>query len=265
MTKQVRSSDGTTIAIDQTGDGPPVVLVSGALGDRMSNTQLASALARRFAVFNYDRRGRGESGDAAAYAVEREVEDLHAVINEAGGSAFVFGTSSGGNLALESAAGGLPITKLALWEPNFLVDDSRSPLPEDYVARLRELVETGRRGDAIEYFMTNAVGLPAEAVRQMRQMPMWSAMEKAAHTLAYDGEVVGESLAGRSLLAESWASVTAPTLILDGGTTPWLSEGAQAIAAVLPNAQRRTLEGQTHDVDPFPLAPVLVEFFERGD
>ncbi len=144
MSKQVRSSDGTTIAIDQTGDGPAVVLVSGALGDRMSNAQLASELATRFAVANYDRRGRGESGDTAPYALEREVEDLHAVIKEIGGSAFVFGTSSGANLVVESAARGLPITKLALWEPSFLVDKSRPPLPANYMARVRDLIAAGR-------------------------------------------------------------------------------------------------------------------------
>ena len=261
MKKEVRSDDGTAIAFDQSGEGAAVVLVSGALGDRASNARLAALLAPRFTVFNYDRRGRGESSDTPPYAVERELEDLRAVLEEAGGSAFVFGTSSGGNLALEAAARRLSITKLALWEPNFLVDDSRPPLPADYVTTVSQLVSSGRRGDAVEYFMTAAVGLPPEFVAPMRSMPMWQAMEGAAHTLAYDGSVVGDSMAGNRLPSEPWASVTVRTLVLDGGQTPWLSGGAEAIAAALPNAQRRTLEGQTHDVAPDALAPVLREFF----
>lgn len=265
MNKRVTSKDGTAIALDRVGEGPAVVIVSGALGGRVSNTQLASLLAPRFTVLNYDRRGRGESGDADTYAVEREIEDLQAVITGAGGSAFVFGTSSGGNLVLESAARGVPMTKLAVWEANALVDSSRPPLPGNYVAHVRELVAAGRRGDAVEYFMTAAVGMPAEFVTPMRAMPMWAALEVAAHTLAYDGTVVGNSLSGKKLSAERWGSITAPVLVMDGGTAPWLHAGADAIAAALPNAQRLTLQGQTHDVAPTVLAPALIEFFQLGD
>ena len=261
MTTKVTSSDGTTIAFDRSGDGPAVVLVSGALGNRMSNAQLAALLAPHFTVFNYDRRGRGDSGDTAPYAVEREIEDLEAVVNETGGSAFVFGTSSGGNLALEAAVHGVAITKLALWEPNFIVDDGRAPLPDDYVDRLTELVSTGRRGAAVEFFMTKAVGLPPAFVAPMRDMPMWPAMEAEAHTLAYDGTVVANGMTGKPLSAEQWASVTVPTLVIDGGESPWLTAGAQAIAEVLPNAERRTLEGETHDVAPNAIAPVLHQYF----
>jgi dihydrofolate reductase/alpha-beta hydrolase superfamily lysophospholipase len=259
--RKVHSSDGTAIAFDRLGDGPPVILVGGALQDRMGNAQLAALLAPLFTVFNYDRRGRGNSGDTAPYAVEREIEDIEALTNEAGGSVFVFGSSSGANLALEAAAQGLNITKLALWEPNFIVDDSRPPLPKDYAEQLTELVSSGRRGDAVEFFMTKAVGLPVEFVAPMRNMPMWKGMEAEAHTLAYDGTIVRDNMAGNPVSAEQWATVTVPTLVIDGGETPWLSEGAQAIADALPNARRRTLKGQTHDVAPDVLAPVLEELF----
>jgi pimeloyl-ACP methyl ester carboxylesterase len=261
MATEVRSSDGTTIAFDRFGDGPAVVLVSGALGNRMSNAELAALLAPHFTVFNYDRRGRGDSGDTAPYAVEREIEDLEAVISQAGRSAFVFGTSSGANLALEAAARGRAITGLALWEPNFIVDESRAPLPDDYVEQLTKLVSTGNRGAAVELFMTKAVGLPAEFVAPMRDMPMWRAMEAEAHTLAYDGTIVADSMSGKPLSPQRWASVTVPTLVIDGGETPWLTGGAQAIADALPNAERRTLGGQSHDVAAGAIAPVLDEYF----
>ena len=257
---RVTSSDGTAIAYDKSGKGPAVILVGGALQDRMGNAQLAALLAPHFTVFNYDRRGRGDSGDTAQYEVKLEIEDLEVLINEAGGSAFVFGSSSGANLALE-AAQGLAITKLALWEPNFIVNDGRPPLPKDYVEQLTQLVSSGRRGEAVEYFMTKAVGLPVEFVTPMRNMPMWKAMEAEAHTLAYDGTIVRDNMVGNPVSAEQWAPVTVPTLVIDGGETQWMSEGAQAIADALPNAQRRTLTGQTHDVDPEALAPVLEEFF----
>ena len=264
MTTHTESSDGTSIAIERTGEGPAVVLVSGALGGRTANAGLAALLADRFTVLNYDRRGRGDSGDTPPHEVGREVDDLDAVIGEAGGSAFVFGTSSGGNLALEAAHRGSPITKLALWEPNFVVDGSRPPLPGDYVSHLKELVAADRRGDAVEYFLTAATGMPPDFVAPMRQMPMWPAMEAAAHTLAYDGAIVGDNMSGKTPAAQTWSSVGVATLVLDGGTTAWLCEGADAIAAALPDARRGTLAGQTHDVAADALAPVLVEFFDAG-
>jgi pimeloyl-ACP methyl ester carboxylesterase len=258
---KVISKDGTTIAFDQVGKGPVLILVGGALSDRSAGRPLAALLAPRFSVFSYDRRGRGDSGDTAPYAVEREVEDIEALINEAGGSASVFGKSSGAVLALQ-AARKLSITRLALYEPPFIVDDSRAPVPQDYVKHLTELVSSGRRGDAVEYFMTKAVDVPAEYVAQMRNAPSWRTMEALAHTLVYDGAVMGDTLSGKPLLAERWASVTVPTLVMDGGASPaWAHKGVQAIADILPNPQRRTLEGQTHAVAPEVLAPVLAEFF----
>ena len=259
--EKVISGDGTAIAFDRSGEGPPVILVSGALQDRSGNAPLAALLADRFTVFNYDRRGRGDSGDTKPYAIEREVEDLEALIGQAGGSAAVYGTSSGGNLALRAASSGLAIKKLALWEPNFLVDDSRPALPEDYVEHLDELVSEGRRGDAVGYFMTTAVGMPSEFVAPMRGMPMWPAMEAVAHTLSYDGAVVRDDLRGRPVSTARVASVTIPALVIDGGTTPWMSDGARELAGALPDARHSTLEGQPHNVDPGAIAPVLEGFF----
>jgi pimeloyl-ACP methyl ester carboxylesterase len=259
--KKVISRDGTAIAFDQVGKGPAVILVGGALSDRSAGGPLAALLAPRFSVFSYDRRGRGDSGDTAPYAVEREVEDIEALIEEAGGSAFVYGMSSGAVLALE-AARRLAITRLALYEPPFIVDDSRAPVPEHYVKQVTELVSSGRRGDAVEYFMTKAVDVPAEYVAQMRSAPFWQGMEAVAHTLAYDGAIMGNTLSGHPLPADRWASVTVATLVMDGGDSPtWAHNGVQAIVDILPNAQRRTLAGQTHAVTPEVLAPVLTEFF----
>lgn len=255
--KKVISKDGTTIAYDQSGKGPAVILVCGGSTDRSANAPLAALLAQHFTVFNYDRRGRGDSGDAAPYAVAREVEDIDAVITAAGGSACLYGTSSGAALALEAAASGLAITKLALWEPPFILDESRRP-PADQVERYNEFIAEGRRGDAVEYFMAKVVGLPAEFVAEARKAPWWPAQEALAHTLAYDATVMGDY----SLPVERAASVTAPTLVIAGGADfPWMRDTAQALADALPDAQRRTLEGQTHDVALDAIAPVLVEFF----
>jgi pimeloyl-ACP methyl ester carboxylesterase len=257
---RVTSSDGTTIAFDRLGDGPPVILVCGGSTDRMANAPLAELLAEHYTVLNYDRRGRGGSGDTLPYAVEREVEDLDAVIEAAGGSAFVYGTSSGGALAFEAAASGLAIKKLALWEPPYILDESRRP-PADTARTYTELVSAGRRGEAVEYFMGKVVGLPPEFVAQARNAPWWPAQEALAHTLAYDATIMGDY----SLPTERLASVTTPTLVIDGGASfPWMGETAQALADVLPDARHRTLEGQTHDVAPEALAPVLVEFFASG-
>src|SRR5215204_5655134 len=198
----VTSSDGTTIAFDLLGDGPPVILVCGGSTDRTANAGEAELLAEHFTVFNYDRRGRGDSGDTAPYAVEREVEDLDAVVAAAGGSASVYGTSSGAALALEAAASGLAITKLALWEPPFSLDESSRP-PQDQVERYDEMISAGRRGDAVEYFMTKVVGLPSEFVAYARTQPFWQKQEELAHTLAYDATIMGDY----SLPVERAASV----------------------------------------------------------
>ncbi len=256
------SKDGTAIAIDKNGHGPALILVSGALGDRSAAAPLTPLLAPHFTVLAYDRRGRGDSGDTAPYAIEREIEDLEALVKEAGGSAFVYGHSSGAVLALEAAARIPAITKLALYEPPFILDATRPPVPKNYVPHLNELVAAGRRGAAVEFFMADAVGVPAEIVTQMRQSPMWSGMEKIAHTLAYDGMIMGNNMAGHPLQAEHWISLTIPVLVMDGGASEaWAHNAVQALTAALPDARRRTLAGQTHNVAPAILAPLLIEFF----
>jgi len=257
----VTSSDGTTIAFDRLGDGPPVVLVCGASTDRSANAPLAELLAEQFTVLNYDRRSRGDSGDAVPYAVEREVEDLGAVIAAAGGSAFVYGTSSGGVLALQAAASGLAIGKLALWEPPFVLDESHRP-PMDGVERFNEMVSAGRRGEAVEYFMTKVVGLPPEFVAQTKNAPFWQAQEALAHTLSYDATIMGD----HSLPVRLAASVSTQTVVMAGGQSPpFMRESARALADAMPYGQYRTLEGQVHNVAPEALALVLEEFFGAWD
>ena len=264
--KQVISKDGTSIAYDQSGEGPVVIVVASALSDRSGAARLAGLMARGFCVINHDRRGRGASGDTAPYAVEREIEDIEALIDASGGSAFLFGSSAGAVLALE-AASQLPgkVKKLAVHEPPFIVDDSRPPVPSDFVARVREFASTGRWGEVVEYFMVKAVGVPADAVDKMRKAPMWAGMEKLAHTLVYDGIIMGDTQAGKPLPTNRWSSATMPALVIDGDKSDtFLRNGAQALAGVLPNAQRRTLPGQNHGVvvmAPAALAPVLMEFF----
>jgi pimeloyl-ACP methyl ester carboxylesterase len=259
----VTSRDGTTIAFDRVGDGALVILVGGATQYRAfdpSTADLAARMAERFTVLNYDRRGRGDSGDTQPYAIEREIEDLDALIEHVGGSAALYGSSSGGNLALEAAMRGVGVTRLALWEPNFLVDDSRPPLPDDYVAQLEARVDAGRRGDAVEYFLTTAAGVPAEYLGPMRESPMWAGMEQVAHTLAYDGRIVN----GFHLQAVRVAALDTPALVMDGGQTPWMSSGVEALAGALPNGMHRRLEGQEHGPSPEVIAPVLIEWFARA-
>ncbi|HEU4391211.1 MAG TPA: alpha/beta hydrolase [Blastocatellia bacterium] len=264
--RKVRSKDGTAIAFDQSGKGPVLVLVAAALSTRSSAAKLAALLTTDFTVINYDRRGRGDSGDTPPYAVEREVEDIEALINEAGGSAFLFGSSSGAVLALE-ATNRLPakVKKLAVYEPPFVVDDSRPRVPSDFAKQVTELASSGRRSEAVEYFMTKGVGVPPDYIAQMRKMPMWAGLEKLAHTIGYDAAVMGDTQAGKPLPSGRWKSARSPTLVMDGGeTAPWLHTAADALAKILPNAQRQTLKGQDHGVvttAPEALAPVLVEFF----
>jgi pimeloyl-ACP methyl ester carboxylesterase len=252
----VTSKDGTTIAFERLGSGPPVVLVCGGSVDRTADATIAQELASHFTVFNYDRRGRGDSGDTLPYAIEREVEDIDAVIGAAGGSAFLWGSSSGAVLAL-IAAESVPVTKLALWEPPFVPEGVPRP-PEDQVSQYETMVAEGRRGDAVEYFMTKVIGMPAEVVAGARTQPWWAATEALAHTLAYDARIMGDYSIPKDLVA----SVKVPTLVIAGGADfPWMRQTAETLAAALPDGQVRILVGQGHDVDPGVLAPVLTEFF----
>jgi len=264
----VTSTDGTMIAFDELGQGPPVVLVGGAFQHRAVDprtTQLADLLATRFTVVHYDRRGRGGSGDGPHYAVEREVEDLDAVIGRLG-AAKVFGHSSGATLALDAVAAGLPITQLAVYEPPFAVDDSRPPQPPGYVEHLRALIAADRRRDAVEHFLTFGVNLPGEVVAQMRTAPMWPDLEAVAHTLPYDAAVVDGTVNGQPLPDGRWSSVKIPVLVVDGDASPtWMRNGAEALGQLLSDTRRITLPGQDHSVAPNALAPALFDFFSGRD
>ena len=243
--EQVTSKDGTIIAFDRMGEGPPVVLVSGGSVDRSSNAPLAALLAADLTVLNYDRRGRGPSGDTPPYAVQREVEDIDAVIAAAGGSAHLFGTSSGAALALEAAASGSAVTKLALWEPPYILDENARRPWRDQVEQYHTMLAEGRRGDAAQYFMEKVVGMPPEFVAGARSAPWWAATEALAHTLPYDATIMGDY----SLPAERAARVTVPTLVIDGGGSfGFMGPAADALVEALPDGHRRTLEGQEHNV-----------------
>jgi pimeloyl-ACP methyl ester carboxylesterase len=260
----VTSADGTTIRFDAWGDGQPLIMVDGATGHRavsQTNAQVGELLGDEFRVYAYDRRGRGESGDTPPYAVQREIEDLAALIAEAGAPAMLCGFSSGAVLALDAAAAGLPITKVAMFEPPFIVDDSRPAGPADYVQRLDAAIAGGRPGDAVELFLTGAVGMPAEYVDGMRQSPFWPALEEVAPTIAYDGRIMGSTMSGAPLPGDRWAAVSTPVLVMYGrGTEPWLIAASRALADLLPTATLQAVEGAQHSVAADVLAPALRQF-----
>jgi len=260
----VTSADGTTIRFDAWGDGQPLIMVDGATGHRavsQTNAQVGELLGDEFRVYAYDRRGRGESGDTPPYAVQREIEDLAALIAEAGAPATLCGFSSGAVLALDAAAAGLPITRVAMFEPPFVVDDSRPPGPADYVQRLDASIASGRPGDAVELFLTGAVGMPAEFVDGMRQSPFWPALEEVAPTIAYDGRIMGSTMSGAPLPADRWAAVSVPVLVMYGrGTEPWLIAASRALADLLPTATLQAVDGAQHSVAADILAPALRQF-----
>jgi len=266
--KTATSKDGTTIAYDQTGSGPSIVLVDGALNSRAFglNGPLAALLADRFTVVTYDRRGRGDSGDTRPYAVQREIEDLEAVIDAGGGPAHVYGVSSGAGLALETAcAVPAKVSKLALYEPPFVVDGTRPPVPADAVGQVTDLLARGRRGAAVKLFLREDAQVPTAVVTLMPLMPAWGKLKAAAHTLPHDLMIMDGGQRGRPLQLGRWASLTAPTLVMAGGKSPaWLQNAAQALAQTLPGASHRTLPGQTHIVKPKPLAPILADFFTNS-
>ncbi|HEY3143550.1 MAG TPA: alpha/beta hydrolase [Acidimicrobiales bacterium] len=260
-----RSRDGTDIAFSQIGDGPPLVLIDSALCHRGvgPNRKLPDCLRDDFTVVTYDRRGRGESGDTTPYAVEREVEDIAGLIAAVGGSASLYGISSGGALALE-AARLLPdlVERVAVYEIPFVVDASRPAAAPDLVDRLEQLVAAGRRGEAVKLFMREAVSLPSFLVRAMPFFPGWSANKALAHTLAYDVSIMGDGQQGRPLTGDRWSSLTVPVLVANGARSPdWVRAAAVQLAQVLPTASRRSLPGQRHYVKPDAIAPVLTEFF----
>ncbi|MBX3084150.1 MAG: alpha/beta hydrolase [Anaerolineae bacterium] len=260
----VTSKDGTTIAFERAGAGPALILVGGALEQRAMDSETARLAAfplmtQHFTVYHYDRRGRGDSTDTQPFAVEREIEDIEALLEVAGGSAYLFGLSSGAALALEAAiklTG--KIKKLAMYEAPYNDDPMARQAWRDYRKQLDTLVAEKRNADALIAFMM-LVGMPAEHAPMVKQMPMWSMWEAAAPTLTYDAAAMGDEAAIPTVRA---ASVRVPALIMDGGASfPFMHTSAVALAKAMPNGQHRTLEGQTHEVAAEVLAPVLVEFF----
>jgi len=264
----VTSADGTTIAFTRAGQGPALILVDGALCSRSFGPmpKLAAQLAPHFTVYTYDRRGRGASGDTPPYAPDRETDDIEAltaVASETGGPVFLHGTSSGAALALEAAKRIPAIAKLAVYEPPFIVDGSRSPIPDGYLAELRRLVAGGRRGDAVKMFM-RFVGTPAIFTAVMPLTPVWPKLKAVAPTLPYDIEIMQDHQRGAPLEDAEWALVKVPVLVAAGGKSPaWMANATRALADALPDARYRTLPGQNHMVKPQAIAPVLTEFFRN--
>jgi pimeloyl-ACP methyl ester carboxylesterase len=251
------SADGTPIAFEREGDGPALVLVVGAFCDRSTSEMLAALLAPHFTVLRYDRRGRGSSGDTAPYAVEREIEDLEAVVAAAGEPPFVFGHSSGAVLALEAVINGLPATKLMAYEPPYIVEGSRDR-PARLAERVSQLLVADERSEAAELFMLEGPGSPPEVVTRMKGAPMWSRFEALAHTLPYDLAIVGD----QRVPAVRLATIAVPTLVLSGAASPqWARQAVEAVAAAVPHSEHLVLEGQTHNVADDVLAPVLTSFF----
>jgi pimeloyl-ACP methyl ester carboxylesterase len=258
--QHVTSKDGTTIAYDRLGDGPPIVLLPGGSVDRQANAGLAQLLAADFTVLNVDRRGRGDSGDTLPYAIEREFEDVDAVVEAVGGSAALYGSSSGAALAMLATAAGESVSKLVMWEAPYFRDPAARP-PADTVEQYERRVAEGRRGDAVEYFMGTVVGLPPQFVAFARTQPWWAGQEKIAHTLAYDGRIMGDY----SLPLDVAARVACPALVLAGGASvPAFRETAELLAAAMPRGRAAVLEGQEHNVDPSVLAVAMREFLLAG-
>jgi pimeloyl-ACP methyl ester carboxylesterase len=258
----VISRDGTRISYDKWGTGPAVIVVNGALADRSGSSELAQLLASHLTVYSYDRRGRGDSADTKPYSVKREIEDIEALVDSAGGSAYVYGKSSGASLALQAASTlGAKVKKLALYEPPYSEADGAAKEWRQFRAKLDGILAADRRGDAITLFMT-FVGAPDEAVATMKTSPAWPGMVAMAPTLAYDTAVVGDD---RSVPVEIAATVKASTLVMDGsassGPMPFMRPTADKLAKAIPGAQRHVVEGQAHDVSPKVLAPILLKFF----
>ena len=255
MVQKALSADGTAIAYERTGDGPPLILVGGAMSNRDSAAPFVPVLAGTFSVITVDRRGRGDSGDTPPYSPKREVEDLEALISAVGGSAYVYGHSSGAVLALEAAAAGAAITKLAVYEPPYLTDRTGGEEARATASGIQAALDSGDRGTAIEIFI-RSTGAPFDPA--MKETPWWPRMTAVAHTLPYDMALVGDS----SVPTERLARIAIPVLGLYGGASPaWAVESIAAVTAAIPGATQQVLENQTHGVAPEVVAPVVIRFF----
>lgn len=257
------SADGTPIAYEGTGSGPALILVDGAMCYRASNGQrpLADKLADRFTVYVYDRRGRGESGDTDPYAPQREVEDIAALIEVAGGSASLAGVSSGAVLVLLAAAAGLPIERIAVYEPPFAIDETLLARQKTALVAMEAALAAGRRSGAVQTFM-RLVGVPAVGRHMMRLFPMYRQMTGIAHTLPYDLAIIGTTGPAPMLAGRPFAAITTPTLVMAGGLSPeaTLVAPGRGAAEQIPGARFEILPGQTHRVSPDALAPALAGF-----
>jgi len=263
MTQFVTSADGTRIAYQTLGQGPALVLVDGALCYRASGPAmpLAETLKDRFAVTVYDRRGRGESGDTSPYAVDREIEDLQAVIAAVGPEAFVYGISSGAALALEAAERTPAIRRLFVYEAPFIVDDSRR-LPAGYIETMHALARADDRAGMLRHFMRNGVGMPGFVVLIMQLMPIWKTLKTVAPTLAYDTALTGTFQQGKPIAPGRWSHLTQPAMVVGGSKSdPWMRNAQKAIAAALPHARHGELAGENHMVKPAAIAPMITAFF----
>lgn len=264
---RVTSKDDTSIAYEQVGSGPAVILVGGGLVDRSENGPLGPELAEHFTVYNYDRRGRGDSSDTLPYALEREIEDIEALIAQAGGAAHVYGVSSGGALALEAAAAGIAIDKVAVYEVPYSIGGDAAQRWQKYLSQLGPTLAEGRRGDALELFMRLA-GSSTDDIAGARSSPFWAGGEALAHTLAYEAACLGVEHPPTARLAK----IKQPTLVATGGIQDvhmggmpagFFAQAADAVVASIPQAQRLALEGQSHVADSKVIASMLQRFF-RG-
>ena len=256
----VISKDGTQIAFDKIGKGEPVILVDGALCSRAFGPlpKLAELLSQHFTVINYDRRGRNESGDTSPYSVQGEIEDIDALIKEAGGSAYLAGVSSGAALALKATAAGLNVKKLVMFEPPFVNGENGHHAPIDSEEQLRKLINAGNRGGAVKFFMKDMVGLPSIAVFIMGLLPIFSKLKSVAHTLPYDAAVMSDF----HLPLDLAARINIPTLAMSGSKSPAsMQKAIEKLAKAIPGAQYKVLAGQNHNASPKSLAPVFTEFF----
>ena len=251
---RVISADGTSIAYQRNGSGPAVILIGGGLDDGSENAPLAEELAKHFTVYNFARRGRGDSGDTQPYAVQREIEDIAALIEEAGGIAHLFGVSSGGMFALEAAAAGLAIGRIAVYEVPYDTADDALQRAQEYHEQLDGALVRGRRADAVGLFMRLA-GSSEQDVADAMNSPYWPGLEDLAHTLAYDAALYGPPPTARLV------TITQRTLVATGGSNAYFEQAADDVAASLPNTERQVIEGQGHVVDSKVMAAVLARFF----
>ena len=258
----VTSADGTTIAYETLGTGPALIYVDGAMCYREFGPArgLAQALADEYTVHIYDRRGRGDSGNHLPWSADREIDDLAALLDAAGGRAHLFGCSSGAVLAADAAARLPGVTRLALYEPPFIVDGTRAPRETTFTADTEALIARDDRSGALKKFMKH-VGMPTAAIHLMALTPPWKKLKAVAHTLPYDLRILGDTGQGRPLDPARWAGATMPAIVMDGGKSPqYMRNGARALSDALPKAEYRTLPGQTHMVKPAAIGPAVKEF-----